>query len=96
MKKGLLHRGKIILFLIFPVSQVLTLMGNWHITEGFHPLGWMGILLGILADVILLSILLKTEKKKAVARELERAEHTKEMELEYHKIFEERRDELLC
>ena len=60
-----------LLFLLFPLSQILLLSGFYQ-TFGVLPGGaYAGTLLGIMADAVLLFILVHNTKKEKMERELE-------------------------
>lgn len=65
-----MKRGKI-LFLLFPLSQALLLLGFYQTMGRIEGEASVGMVVGILADVVLFYVLLRNERQEKVERELE-------------------------
>lgn len=89
---------RIIIFFIFPVSQLITLYAlNDNLPVEGSPgslLGGIGILMGFLADFILLYVLMEQGKKEALAKQLHELETLRQIENIHYQSIEARRDEM--
>jgi len=84
-----------LLFLIFPISQGMILIGNYMTLGYFSTLGYVGIALGIAADIILFYVLIHGSKKEQIEKELEEVRYLKETEGMQAQMLEERKAALL-
>lgn len=82
------------LFLIFPISQLMICLGNLEVIMETGLTGWIGILSGLLADVILLFVLRQGTMKEQLEKELLEARHLKELKQNYHHMIQKRGEEL--
>jgi hypothetical protein len=89
---------RIIVFFIFPLSQLITLYAFNDIipAEGSSGgiLGSIGILAGFLADFILLYILVEQGQKEALAKQLQELETLHRVEQIHYQAIEARREEM--
>lgn len=89
---------RIIVFFIFPMSQLITLYAlNDNLPIEGSPgslLGSIGILMGFLADFILLYILMEQGKKEALAKQLHELETLRQIENIHYQSIEARRGEM--
>ena len=89
--------SRIIVFFIFPLSQLITLNAfndsiSYESTTG-GLIGSIGILLGFLADFILLYVLMEQGQKEMLAKELQELETLHRVENIHYQSIEARREE---
>ena len=84
-----------LLFLVFPISQIMMIAGDYEAFKNMDILGDVGIVLSILADLILLYIVVRGSQKEKLEKELENVHYLKEIESERNRIMEKRSKELL-
>ena len=83
-----------IVFLIFPISQLFMVAGDYSITKSTNVFGSAGFLLSIVADIVLLFVLIRGSKKEQVEKELEELKYLKELETERNEMVEKSHQEL--
>lgn len=83
-----------VLFLIFPISQVMMILGDYLSMGHSDGVGYLGIGLGVVADVILLYVLIRGSKKEQVEKELEEVRYLKEIENARNDLLEKQHREL--
>lgn len=74
-------------FVIFPISQLLMIVGHYMIMKTTDVFASTGFIMSIVADLVLLYVLIHGVKKEKIEKELE--------ELKYLKEIEEERNEYL-
>lgn len=81
------------LLLVFPVSQFMMLF--YIIYRNYSPL-WLlcSVILGLVAEVMLLGYTITREKKAALTRELDEVKHLLALERVYYREIEERQEKL--
>jgi signal transduction histidine kinase len=82
----------ILLFLILPVGQWITLY-SFNFDE-WSMLWLIGLLLGLAANVLLLIYAVSQEKKTAIEEELKETRHMMTLEKAHYEVIEQRREEL--
>lgn len=87
---------KILLFFIFPASQVMILFGNIEAICTVKTLGWLGITLSVIADIVLLRVWLQGAQKEKLEKDLEEARYLTEVRRAYYQSVEKRQKELEC
>lgn len=60
------------LFLIFPLSQILTIWGAYQAAGGLDGRGVAGLILAPVADILILFLIVRAQKKEKAEYELER------------------------
>lgn len=89
---------RIIIFFIFPLSQLITLnsLNDRLPVEGTPGdiLGSVGILLGFLADFLLLYVLMEQGQKEALTKQLQELETLQRVENIHYQSIEARREEM--
>lgn len=83
-----------LLFLIFPISQIMMIAGDYEALKNMDVLGTVGVVLSIIADIVLLYVLIHGSKKEKLEKELERVRYLNEIESERNSIMEKRQKEL--
>ncbi len=83
-----------LLFLIFPVSQLLMAAGDYSVTKNTNIFGSAGFVLSIVADIVLLFVLIRGSKKEKIEKELEELRHLNEIETERNNLLEKSHQEL--
>ena len=85
-----------ILFLIFPVSQLLMAAGDYSVRKNTNIFGSAGFILSIIADIVLLFVLIRGAKKEKIEKELEELRYLKEIETERNGLLEKSHQELFA
>lgn len=83
-----------LLFLVFPISQLMMIAGDYEALKNMDILGTVGIALSIIADIVLLYVLIHGSKKEKLEKELEKVRYLNEIESERNRIMEKRQKEL--
>lgn len=81
-------RKEYLFFLIFPISQILMIAGDYAVMQNTDIFGSAGFIMSILADIVLLYILIRGAKKEKVEKELEELKYLKELETERNAFLE--------
>ena len=84
-----------LLFLVFPISQIMMIAGDYKALKNMDILGDVGIVLSVLADLILLHIVIRGSQKEKLEKELENVKYLNEIESERNRMMEKRSKELL-
>lgn len=84
-----------LLFLVFPISQIMMIAGDYEVLKNLDTLGIIGIVLSIIADIVLLYVLIHGAKKEKLEKELEKVRYLNEIESERNRMMENRQKELL-
>ena len=85
-------------FLLFPISQLLMMWSltdqemNYLLKLGY--IGGTGIIVGFIADIVLLYTFLAQGEKDALARQVQELEHLRQVERLHYQSIEMRREEL--
>lgn len=87
-------RKEYLLFLVFPISQIMMIAGDYEALKNMDVLGIVGIFLSIIADFVLLYVLIHGSKKEKMEKELEKVRYLNEIESERNRIMEKRQKEL--
>ena len=82
-------------FLVFPISQIMMIAGDYEALKNMDILGNVGVVLSVIADIVLLYVLIHGSKKEKLEKELERVRYLNEIESERNSIMEKRQKELL-
>lgn len=83
-----------LLFIIFPLSQLLMIVGDYMAVGGSETLSSLGVVSSIIADIVLLVVLIHGAKKDKVERELENIKYLKELETTRNEMMEKSQKEL--
>ena len=83
-----------LLFLVFPISQLMMIVGDYEALKNMDILGNVGIILSVIADIVLLYVLIYGAKKEKLEKELEKVRYLNEIESERNHIMEKRQKEL--
>lgn len=84
-----------LLFLVFPISQIMMIAGDYEALKNMDILGNVGVVLSVIADIVLLYVLIHGSKKEKLEKELERVRYLNEIESERNSIMEKRQKELV-
>lgn len=82
-------------FLVFPISQIMMIAGDYEALKNMDILGNVGVVLSVIADIVLLYVLIHGSKKEKLEKELERVRYLNEIESERNSIMEKRQKELV-
>lgn len=83
-----------VLFLIFPISQLMLVAGDYSVTRNTNIFSSGGFVLSIVADIVLLFVLIRGTKKEKIEKELEELKYLKEIERERNELLEKSQQEL--
>lgn len=83
-----------LLFLIFPISQIMMISGDYMAAGNGNPLAYLGLISSIVADIILLFVLIHGAKKEKIEKELEKVKYLNEIENTRNEMLEKRQQEL--
>ena len=82
------------IFIIFPVSQILMLVGDYMASGKLDTFASIGVIASIIADVIILFALIHGEKKEKIEKDLEKVKYLNEIEHEKNEIMERNQKKL--
>lgn len=83
-----------LIFLIFPISQILMAAGNYSVMKNINIFSSAGFILSIIADIVLLFVLIRGAKKEKIEKELEKLKYLNEIETERNLLLEKNHQEL--
>lgn len=83
-----------LMFLVFPISQMMMIAGDYKALKNLDALGVAGIVLSVIADLVLVYVLIHGSQKEKLEKELEKTRYLNEIESERNRIMEKRQEEL--
>lgn len=82
------------IFLIFPVSQIMIIVGNYRAGVPFNFLGYAGIICSVIANVALFYILIRGSQKEKIEKETRRIRAQREAERMQMEVFQSQKKTL--
>lgn len=76
------------LFLVFPISQILTIWGSYQAIGFIDKRGIAGIIIAPIADILILYLIFRSRKKEETERRLSEIRLLRETEAHQHAIME--------
>ena len=61
-----------LMFLVFPISQMMMIAGDYKALKNLDALGVAGIVLSVIADLVLVYVLIHGSQKEKLEKELEK------------------------